>query len=191
MADSSNAVLNDAIQLIGNNQPLITGQAPTFDSSPGGVAASKIYVPTVKAVGRQFGWDFARNTVSLTLSGNPAPNGWLYEYLYPSNGIELWQLQAPITGGTDVNNPLPVNWNVCNTLVAFVQTKVIQCNVPNALGIYNNAPLEPTWDPLFRETVVRMLASALAMALEGRPDTAAAMLESGEMFEKMAEQRWD
>ena len=191
MTVNSNDIANQAIMLIGDNMPLVTGQAPTFDSSPAGVALQKLYTPTVQTVGRRFGWDFARSTVSLTLSGNPAPNGWAYEYLYPSNGVELWQLQAPITDGTDVNNPLPVNWNVCNTLVSSVQTKVIQCNVASALGIYNNAPSENTWDPLFRESVVRLLASALAMALEGRPDTAAAMLESGEMFEKAGEQRWD
>jgi hypothetical protein len=191
MTTTSTDIVNEAIQLIGDNQPLVTGVAPTFDSSPAGVAASKLYTPTVQAVGRQFGWDFARNTVALTLSGNPAPNGWLYEYLYPGNAIELWQIQPPITGGTDVNNPLPVNWNVCNALVSAVQTKVIQCSVAGALGIYNNAPSEGLWDPLFHQAVVRTLAGALAMALEGRPDTAAAMLESGAKFEQVGEQRWD
>lgn len=191
MPTTSTDIVNEAIQLIGDNQPPVTGTAPNFDTSPAGVAAAKLYTPTVQAVGRMFGWDFARNTVALTLSGNPAPNGWLFEYLYPSNGIELWQIQAPITGATDPNNPLPVNWNVCNTLVAAVQTKVIQCSVASALGIYNNAPAESTWDPLFHQAVVRTLAGALGMALEGRPDTAAAMLESGARFETAAEQRWD
>jgi hypothetical protein len=191
MPTTSTDIVNEAIQLIGDNQPLVTGTAPNFDSSPAGVAASKLYTPTVQAVGRMFGWDFARNTVALTLSGNPAPNGWAFEYLYPTNGIELWQIQPPISGATDPNNPLPVNWNVCNTLVGATQTKVIQCNVAAALGIYNNAPSEAVWDPLFRQAVVRTLAGALAMALEGRPDTAAAMLESGQMFEKAGEQRWD
>jgi hypothetical protein len=125
----------------------------------------------------------------LTLSGNPAPNGWLYEYLYPSNGIELWQIQPPTL--SDPNNPLPVNWNVCNAQVASVQTKVIQCSVAGALGIYNNAPSEATWDPLFHQAVVRTLSGALAMALEGKPDTAAAMLESGAKFEQVAESRFD
>lgn len=191
MPITSTDIVNEAVQLIGDNQPPVTGSAPNFDASPAGVAAAKLYTPTVQAVGRSFGWDFARNTVALTLSGNPAPNGWLFEYLYPSNGIELWQIQPPITGATDPNNPLPVNWNVCNALVAAVQTKVIQCSVASALGIYNNAPAESTWDPLFHQAVVRTLSGALAMALEGRPDTAAAMLESGARFEAAAEARWD
>ncbi len=188
---TSTDVVNEALQLIGDNQPLVTGVAPSFDDSPAGVAASQLYTPTVQAVGRAFGWDFARNTVALTLSGNAAPNGWLFEYLYPGNAIELWQIQPPVTVNTDPNNPLPVNWNVCNTLVASVQTKVIQCSIAGALGIYNNAPTEAVWDPLFRQAVVRTLSGALAMALEGRPDTAAAMLESGARFEQAAEARWD
>lgn len=190
-APTSNSIVNEAIQLIGDNQPLVTGNAPNFDSSPAGIAAAQLYTPTVQAVGRQFGFDFARNTVSLSLSGNPAPNGWLFEYLYPSNGIELWQIQPPITGSTDLNNPLPVNWNVCNVQVSSVQTKVIQCNVASALGIYNNAPAEGLWDALFHQAVVRTLSAALAMALEGKPDTAAAMLESGARFEQAAEGRWN
>lgn len=191
MADSSNAVVNSAIQLIGDNQPPVTGNAPTFDASPAGVAAASLYTPCVRTVARQFGWDFARNTVALTLSGNPAPVNYGFEYLYPSNGVELWEIQPPITGATDLNNPLPVNYNVCNTLVAAVQTKVIQCNIAGAIATYNNAPTESTWDPLFREAVVRLLASELAMALEARPDTAAAMLESGARFEQVGETRSD
>lgn len=190
MAVSSQDVANQAIQLIGDNTPLVTGNAPTFDSSPAGVALQKLYVPTVRTVGRQFGWDFARNNVTLTASGNVSfPLGWANEYLYPSNGVEIWQLMPAAL--TDPNNPLPVNWAVGNTLVSGAQTKVIWSNQAAANAIYNNAPSESTWDPLFRESVVRLLASALAMALEGRPDTAAAMLESGEMFERAGEQRWD
>lgn len=190
MADTSNAVANEAIQLIGDNQPVVTGNAPNFDSSPPGVACKYLYVPTVRAVGRRFGWDFARNNVALALSGNVAfPLGWAYEYLYPGNGVEIWQLMPAALA--DPNNPLPVNWAVGNTLVSSVQTKVIWSNQQAASALYNNAPNESTWDPLFREAVVRILSSALAMALEGRPDTAAAMLESGEMFERLGEQRWD
>ena len=188
MPATSNDVANQAIQLIGDNQTPVTGNAPNFDSSPAGVALAKLYVPCVQTIGRQFGWDFARNTVALTPSGNVSPINYLYEYLYPGM-IEVWQLVPPVV--TDPNNPLPVNWNVCNTLVENVQTKVIQTNLESALAVYNNAPTEAVWDPLFREAVVRLLASELAMALEGKPDTAAAMLESGAQFEKVGEMRPD
>lgn len=186
---TSTDIVNQAIQLIGDNQPAVTGTAPNFDSSPAGKAAAALYTPCVQTVGRQWGWDFARNTYVLVLSGNAAPYPWAFEYLYPPNGVELWQLLP----GTqpDPYNPLPVNWNVCNTLVSSVQKKVIQCSLASALALYNNNPIPDVWDPLFREAVVRLLASELAMALSGRPDTAQAMLESGAAFESIGEGRQD
>lgn len=190
MATSSNSVANEALQLIGDNQPAVQGTNPTWDSSPAGQALVYLYTPVVQAVGRQWGWDLARNIVTLTLTGNAAPMGYALEYTYPPNGIEVWQLM-PTPPFADVNNPLPINWNVGNALVGGTQTKVIWTNQAAAQAVYNNNPQESTWDPLFHQAVVRMLASALAMALEGRPDTAQAMLESGAAFEQLGETRPD
>lgn len=185
--DTSTSVVNQAIQYIGDNQPDVTGVAPLFDSSPAGVAAAKFYLPVVQSVGRQFEWDFARNTQALVASGNVAPFPWAFEYLYPANCIELWQV-APTTLA-DPNNPLPPTWVVANNLVGGVQRKVVQTNLAAALAIYNNYPAESTWDPLFREAVVRLLASELAMAVSGKPDVSQGFLQSGGAFEKIAESR--
>ncbi len=187
MPVTSNDIANQAIQLMGDNQPPVTGQAPTFDTSPAGVALSKLYSACVQTVARQFEWDMARNTVNLTLSGNPAPFPWTYEYLYPTNGVEVWQL-APASL-SDANNPLPTNWVVANSVVTGQQQRVIQTNLQNALAIYNNNPNENTWDAGFREAVVRLLASELALALSGKPDTAQMLLTSGSAFEAIAERR--
>ena len=189
MTVTSNTIANQAIQLMGDNQPAVTGLAPTFDSSPAGQALASLYTPCVQTVGRQHGWDFARNTVALTLTGNTAPIPWTYEYFYPTNGVEVWELMPSVL--VDPNNPLPSNWNVANALVASVQTKVIQTDLANATAVYNNSPSESTWDALFREAVVRLLASELAMALAGRPDSAQALLESGAAFETIGEARDD
>ncbi|SDD95299.1 hypothetical protein SAMN05216337_1017141 [Bradyrhizobium brasilense] len=180
-------IVNQAIQLIGNNQPPVTGNAPNFDTSPAGKAAKILYVPCVQTVGRRFGWDFARNLVALQLSGNPATILWPYEYKYPSNGVQVWQLVPSVLA--DPNNPLPVNWSVGNAEVAGVQTKVIWTDLQNAMANYNNSPNENTWDALFREAVVRQLASELAMALAGKPETAQQGLESGNAFATLGEGR--
>ena len=185
---TSGDIVNQAIILIGDNQPLVTGVAPNFDNSPAGIAASKLYAPCVATVARQWQWDLARNTVALTLSANPAPEGWLFEYLYPSNGIEVWQIM-PLT--IDPNNPLPINWSVANDVVSGNQVKVILTNVASAVAVYNNSPNESTWDALFREAVVRLLASELAMAIAGRPDSAQILIESGAAFESIGEGRPD
>lgn len=182
-------IVNEAIQLIGDNQPLVTGVAPTFDSSPAGIAAAQLYVPTVQAVGRRFGFDFSRNIATLVLSGNSAPWPWEFEYLYPTNGIEIRQVSPPTLA--DPSNPLPVNWEIGNTIVSSNPTKVIWCNLADAMARITNTPPESLWDPLYRDSVVRLLSSALAMAVAGRPDTARDMLESYGAVEQIAQQRMD
>jgi hypothetical protein len=187
MPVTSNDIANRAILMVGDNQPPVTGVAPTFDDSTAGQALQYLYAPCVAMVQRQFEWDASRNTVSLTLSGNAAPAGWIYEYLYPTNGIEVWQLQPATLG--DPNNPLPQNWIVANALVSGTQRKVIQSNLINAVAIYNNNPSEDTWDSLFSESVVRLLASELAIAIAGKPETSQLGLESGSAFLNVAKGR--
>jgi hypothetical protein len=186
MAYTSNDVANQAVQLMGDNQPPVSGQAPAFDTSTAGVALSKLYAPCVRTVAKQFGWDFARSTVTLNLSGNPPPPDFAYEYVYPS-GVEIWQL-LPSTI-PDANNPIPVDWVVANNVYNGAQVRVIWSNLPSAVARFNNAPIESAWDDLFREAVVRLLASELATALSSKPDTAQTYLQSGGAFETLGEGR--
>src|ERR1700686_4997177 len=108
---TSTDIVNQAIQLIGDDQPLVTGTNPTFDLSVAGKAAAQLYNLSVRAVARQFGWDFARNNVTLTLTANTPPMGYAYEYSYPVFAgiiaVELYQLLPPFPL-SDVNNPTPI-----------------------------------------------------------------------------------
>lgn len=188
MPVTSNDIVNQALMYMGGNQPPVTGTAPNFDDSPSGKAAKQFYTPVVQSVGRTFEWDMARNQVALTLTANVSnPPLWAFEYLYPPNGIDVWQILNSTQA--DLNNPLPSNFVVGNTLVASVQKKVIWTDVANALAIYNNSPTEGVWDSLFRESVVRLLASVMSMALAGRPDSAQSYLESYGAFEQIGEGR--
>lgn len=194
MALTSNDVVNQAIDLIGDDQPPVTGFAPTFDSSVAGKAAALLYRLCVNAVGRQFGWDFARNSVALTVTGNAPPLGYAYEYAYPMFGgsvaIELYQI-TPAFPLNDPNNPIPIDWTVGNNVVSGTQSKVVWTNQQNAVAMVNNNPNESTWDSLFQQAVVRLLASSMAMAIAGKPDIAQSMLESGSAFESLGEMRRD
>ena len=187
MAASSTDIVNEALQLIGDDGPPVTGVAPNFDSSTAGKAASKVYVSTVAAVARQFAWDFARQNAALSLSGNTAPFPWSYEYVYPSNAVQIWQLTPASL--TDANDPQPVTWIVGNSVVSGTQTKVIWSNLATAQAIFNGNPAESTWDALFRQTVVRLLGSTLAMALAGKPDTAQGLLETVGAFQGIGTER--
>jgi hypothetical protein len=186
VAVTSNDIANQAIQIVGANQPPVTGQAPSFDNSAAGQALQKWYAPVVATVARQFGWDFARKTVTLSTTGNTPPFPWSYEYNYPGT-IELWQV---IPGSlADPNNPVPITWNVGNAVVSGAVQRVVWTNLASALGVYNNNPPEGAWDALFRETVVRLLGSVLGAAIEGKPETAAMLLQSSGAFESIGEAR--
>lgn len=181
------AVVNQAINLIGDNQSLVTGTLPNFDTSPAGVAASLLYTPTVQAVARGYGWDFNRNIATLALSGNVAPLEWTFEYIYPASGLEVRQVMPSVL--VDANNPIPVRWDIGYVSVGGTLTKVIWTNVANAIAKITGQPPETLWDAGFEMTVVRLLASGMAMALAGKPETAKLMLESAGDFERAAEMR--
>lgn len=189
MALTSTIVANQALQLSGNNQPLVTGTAPNFDSSPSGVILSYIYPWAIRTIGRQFNWDFSRTTAALSATGNTPPFPWADEYIYPTNAVQLWQLIPASLA--DANNPLPINWVVANTLVSAVQTKVIQTNLASASAIYDNLPQESVWDPGFQEAVVRLLASELALGKDGRPDLAEQYYESSAQISGFMQGRRD
>lgn len=187
MALSPTDIVNQAIQYYGNNQSPVTGSFPTFDNSVAGVAAQNLYGPCVQTVMRQFGWDFGRFVDVLALSGNTAPEPWSYEYLYPADGIEIRQVMPATI--TDPNDPKPVNWTVGNVLVSSAPTKVIWSNEVDAEVVYSNYPPPTLWDAGFREAVVRLLASEMAMATAGKTDTSQKLLESAGSFESAAELR--
>jgi len=186
---TSTIVANQALQLSGNNQPLVTGSSPNFDSSPSGVILSYLYPWVVRTVGRQFNWDFSRTTAALVVTGNTPPFPWANEYTYPANAVQIWQLLPPAI--FDVNDPLPINWVVANNLVTSIQTKVIQTNLAAASAVYDNLPQESVWDPGFQEAVVRLLASELAMGKDGRPDLAEQYYESSAQISGFMQGRRD
>lgn len=180
MTVDSNSIANAAIQRIGDNQPSVTGQNPNWDSSPAGVALQKLYGFAVATVQRRYSWDASRRTVALVPSGNvaPFPFGFTGEYIYPTNGIEVWQLQP--TTQADLNDPLPTNWKAGNTLVGGVQTKVIWTSIASPVVTYNNNPTENVWDAAMREAVISFLAGQLAEALAGKPETSGILLQTSE-----------
>jgi hypothetical protein len=187
---TSTDIANQALQLIGDNETSVTGLYPNFNSSNPSTAAvslNLLYGTAVQAVLRQHSWDFARTEAPLVLSGNVPPSQWTYEYLYPSNAVEVWQLKPSTI--VDKNNPIPVRWDRANVLVGGIQTSVLWTNLQNAVAVFNDNPLEALWPADFQQAVIRLLASELATALPGRPDTSQMMIESGSSFESMAETR--
>jgi hypothetical protein len=188
MAYSSTSVVNEAIMLMGGNQPPVTGAAPNFDQSAAGKAAALLYAPAVAAITRQSAWDFARTLATLAVTGNTPPVQFAYEYAYPANCDQVTQVSP--AGGIDPNNPLPVNWVVGNAVVDGAPTKVIWTDLGPAVAFFSSsAPLENIWDPLFHQGVVRLLSSAMSEAIAGKPDLAMSMIEQASQFTQLGETR--
>lgn len=188
---TSTDIVNQALQLMGGNQPPVTGLWPNFVVSAEGAAAARaanlLYGAAVATVTREFEWDFARRTVELELTGNVAPFPWALEYKYPASAVEVWIVTPPSL--PDPFDPLPINFVVANNVVNSAQARVIHTDQAGAMAVVNNNPNENTWDSLFREAVVRLLASELAMAIGGKPDLSQSLLQSGAAFETIAEGR--
>ena len=89
----------------------------------------------------------------------------------------------------DYNDPLPTNWVPANAVIAGTQKRVILTNVRDAKAVYNNAPGPESWDALFREAVVRLLASELSIAIAGRPETSQLALDSYGAFAALGQSR--
>jgi hypothetical protein len=179
-------VVNQALIQMGGNQKLVTGSAPDFDSSASGVAAKFLYNPCVAFVARSFEWDFARFTGTLTGSGNLAPDPWTFEYLYPEDAVQIWQIKPAVT---DPNDPLPTTWARGNTLVGGTQTAVLWTKIASASVVYNNNPMPTVWDAGFLMAVVRLLASEFALALGGRPGTSQVLMSTSAMMADIAKAR--
>ena len=167
----------------------VTGiSPPAGDSLAAANACSILYQPTFLALLRQYEWDFARRTQGLISAPTPGEElaGWQYEYLYPSDCIQLRQVVPP-WGSIPTNDPQPVRHAVSfNGLTA----KVVLTNVANAVAVYTAEVDDPTlWDADFTEAMVRALASALALTLAGRPDFAREKLGEAGQFEGLAESR--
>lgn len=170
-------VVNEALQLIGYDGPAVTGAAPNFDTSTAGQAAAELYAPAVAAVARMHSWDFARTSAVLTLTGNTPPFPWTFEYAFPENCVQVWQLVRPMADVLTPFDPTPQEWVRAANIVDGVQVSVIWANLANASLIFNGDPVESAWDPLFRAAVVRYLGSEFAVALLGKPDLSMSLFE--------------
>src|SRR5271165_2273917 len=123
MATTSQDVVNEALAWIGYDGFPVSGPAPNFDSSTPGQIAQRTYPYAVAAVSRINSWSFPRTVATLVVTGNTAPFPWPYEYGFPANCIDVWQLMP--TSLADHNNPVPVAWARGISIVSSVQSSVI------------------------------------------------------------------
>lgn len=135
-------------------------------------------------------WSFSRRTAPLTLLKGPPPDGgytigqpwsnlypapgFLYEYAYPSDCMDL-RAVIPMPGLMPDLDPLPAVWRVDNDPTPVVsgeppaasgpEAKVIFCDVTNAMAVYRSRVTNPAiFDPGFTAALVALLGERFAVA---------------------------
>lgn len=135
-------------------------------------------------------WSFNRQTAPLILLKGPPPAGgynfaqpwsnlypapgFLYEYAYPTNAVDL-RAVIPQPGLMPDLDPRPAVWRVDNDptpnvsgdppVAAGPEAKVIYCNVTDAIAIYRSRVTNPAiFDPGFTAALVALLGKRFAVA---------------------------
>lgn len=148
-------ICNAALRRIGYPTPI----GDLYEGSPASRAALDVYSEIVLARLRAGDHEFSRKVAVLTLSGNAAPLGWTYEYLYPADCVRVRGM-PPVTRP---NPPMPLLWDVGTSVVSAAQTTVIWAALANASLVYTtNLVTESDWTPLFTEEIVQHLMLALS-----------------------------
>ena len=159
----------------------LTGALPNFDQSTAAKACALLYTPAWQMLLREQDTEFSRQTANLAAGGAPT-YPWSNAYLYPADCLKI---RSVVPASWDPNDPQAVRWSEQNQSIASTPTRIIFTNQPAAVLVYTTSNITPAvWDPGFQESVVRFLASQLALTLSGRPDLAKALLgQAGQILQ--------
>jgi hypothetical protein len=186
VATDVEGIWNQAFRAAG--LPLRVNEA--FEGSDGSRVALELYQQCRDELLDLKDWSFNRETAPLVLLKGPPPAGgynfanpwsnlypapgFLYEYSYPSNAVDL-RAVIPQPGPMPDLDPRPAVWRVDNDPMPNVsgnppvavgpEAKVIYCNVTNALAVYRSRVTNPAiFDPGFTAALVALLGKRFAVA---------------------------
>lgn len=192
MATGANInIVNRALLAIGSQS-----QVSSFnEGSAQANAGSTLYTPTFEQLARSAPWNCLRAQAPLTLisaaQGTPEnpegttlplpPTPWLYQYLVPSNSLQIRFLVPTLSTSNagipifSVNTTAGATWYT-NTNIPFAVAyatdssnnpiQVILTNQSQAIAVYTvNQPNPQTWDSLFQGAMVASLAAYFVPAL--------------------------
>jgi hypothetical protein len=191
---------NDIVDIL--NQGLRSGGVPLriadyYEGSEAAKTALEIYGQSRDELIRTTDWSFSRGVLALTLLKGPPPDGgfnpiqpwstiypppgFLYEYAYPGDCLDLRAIIAPPGGMPDLD-PLPALFRVDNDAVPVVSgsppvasgppAKVILCNMTNAIGVYRRQVTDVTqWEPGFTASLIEILGKKFAIAFGADANT--------------------
>lgn len=184
MANSVEDIVNQALRAAG----LPLRVQSIYEGSDGARAALELYGQCRDELLDLKDWSFNRETAPLTLLKGPPPAGgynfaqpwsnlypapgFLYEYSYPPNAVDLRAI-IPQPGPMPDLDPRPAVWRVDNDQTPNIvdgvavgpEAKVIYCNVTNALAVSRSRVTNPAiFDPGFTAALVALLGKRFAVA---------------------------
>ena len=126
-------------------------------------------------------WEFSVTGYPLVATTAPL-FPWSFSYVYPVSALRIRQL---IPSGAAANDPRPVEWSIAEAGgIRVIRTTQ---SVDRAIIVAQAA--EALWNPIFQQSFVRMLASALAFALENRIEASKLKLDEALGFAGIARTR--
>ena len=183
------------------NQGLRDGGVPfrigdLYEGSEAARTALEIVGQARDELQRVADWSFNRGTVALTLLKGPPPDGgynpnqpwstiypppgFLYEFAYPADCLDLRAIIAPPGLMPDLD-PLPALWRIDNDPTPVVSgsppaaagppAKVILCNTTSAIAVYRRRVTDPSlWEPGYIAALVASLGKKFSVAFGGDPN---------------------
>lgn len=186
MATTVEAICNQALIQAGHPRRI----ADIYEGSTEAIIALELYGQARDELLDADDWSFSRQVAPLVLlKGPPPPGGYnpitpwsniypypgfLYEYAYPADCLDIRALSA-LPGLMPDLDPLPTLWRVDHDLTPVVSgvppaasgpsAKVIYCNVTGAIATYRARVTDPTqFDTGFTASLVAALAKKYASA---------------------------
>ena len=171
-------VAREALAQIGTRSKI----ASLEDGSAEATYINLLYAPIRDFLLTDGDYDFSLVATELVpLATAPAPP-WLYGYVYPIDALRIRQLFPKVHDPLD---PRPIEWTISSTLgVRQISTRAEAVQIH-----YTRAVAEELWDAMYRQAFVRMLASALAFALENRIEASKVKLDEALGFAGIAKVR--
>jgi hypothetical protein len=170
-------ITNRALAQIGTHSQITS----MTDGSEEARYANLLYNPLRDFLLTEGDYDFSIGVAVLTPNGTGG-EGWLFSYSYPSFALRI-RTVLPLS--FDPFNPQSIEFNV----MGGGSTRFILTKEAVATAIYTAAPLEDVWGPIFTEAFTRLLASALAFAIENRIEASKEKLSEALNFAGIANLR--
>lgn len=174
---SSVDITNRALAQIGTRSQITS----MTDGSSEALYANLLYNPLRDFMLTEGDYDFSILTAVLTLSGGTGL-GWNFSYSCPIAALRIRTLTPLVLNQLD---PAPVEFNI----VSVSGTRYIYTREAAGAVIFTAVAAEDVWDPIFTEAYTRLLASALAFALENRIEASKEKLSEALSFAGIANLR--